>query len=61
MPYQASAISSAARIEALKARHRQLSDSIESEQSRFFLGDHDIARMKKEKLMLKEQIEGIAS
>ena len=51
--------SSLAHIEALKAKHKSLSKRIEKEQSSPSVSDYLIGAMKKEKLKLKEEIEGI--
>ncbi|HPD82361.1 MAG: DUF465 domain-containing protein [Alphaproteobacteria bacterium] len=51
--------SSAARIEALKAKHKSLSKKIEQELSRPFISEYQIGELKREKLKLKEEIEGI--
>ena len=50
---------SAARLEKLKSKHHKLSQTIEKEQNRFILSDQEIAQLKREKLYLKEEIEGI--
>ena len=47
------------RVEALKAKHQNLSQRIEAEQSRPFISEHILAELKREKLKLKEEIEGI--
>jgi len=60
MPLHASvASSSPERIEALKTKHYKLSKKIETEQKRFLMNDQEIALLKREKLHLKEEIEGI--
>jgi len=51
--------SSSARVEALKAKHKTLSRRIETEQSRPFISEYQISELKREKLKLKEEIEGI--
>ncbi len=48
-----------ARVEALKAKHKNLSDKIELEQRRPFISEHILAELKREKLKIKEKIEGI--
>lgn len=48
-----------ARVEALKAKHKSLSHKIEAELSRPFRSEHQIRELKREKLKLKEEIEGI--
>lgn len=48
-----------ARLEALRARHSLLSMRLEEEQRRPATSDFYLRQLKKEKLMLKEQIEGI--
>ena len=50
---------SGARIEALKAKHKSLSQKIEQEQSRPFISEYQIGELKREKLKIKEEIEGI--
>lgn len=50
---------SPSRLEALKAKHQNLSRKIESEQSRFSVNDYVLRQMKKEKLRIKEEIEEI--
>ena len=51
--------SNPSRVQALKAKHKNISKQIETEQSRPFIYDHVLAELKREKLKLKEQIEGI--
>lgn len=51
---------SASRLEALQARHSALSHKIEIEQSRPGSSDWLISSLKRQKLHLKEQMEGIA-
>lgn len=51
--------SKASRLEALKARHSVLSMKLEEEQSRPSTNDFYLRQLKKQKLMLKEQIEGL--
>lgn len=51
--------SPSSRVEALKAKHKVLSQKIETEQSRPFVSENHINQLKREKLKLKEQIEGI--
>jgi hypothetical protein len=58
MPYQAG-MSSNARLEALRAKHAKLSREIEVIQQRAF-ADDEVTRLKRQKLQVKEQIEGIA-
>lgn len=50
---------SSPRVEALKSKHRDLSYRIEEEQSRPFISENIISNLKREKLKLKEEIEGI--
>lgn len=50
---------SSARIEALRAKHKSLSKKIEHEQSRPFISEYQIGELKREKLKIKEEIEGI--
>jgi len=57
--YASNASSSSARVEALKAKHYKLSKKIETEQRHTAANDYEIAQLKREKLMLKEKIEGI--
>jgi len=60
MPYQQSVVSkSPSRVEALRAKHKNLSQKIEVEQSRPSTSDQILKNLKREKLKLKEQIEGI--
>lgn len=47
------------RLEALKKRHSHISDSIEQAHKSPSTTDFYLRQLKKEKLMLKEQIEGI--
>lgn len=47
------------RIEALKAKHEALSSKIEKEARHSFHSESLIAQLKKEKLLVKEQIEGL--
>jgi hypothetical protein len=51
--------SSSAHLEALQARHTALSHKIEIEQSRPGASDWLIKSLKRQRLYLKEQIEGI--
>jgi hypothetical protein len=51
---------SASRREALEARHIALSNKIEMEQSRPGASDWYLNALKRQKLFLKDQIEGIA-
>ncbi len=51
---------SASRLEALKARHVALSNKIEMEQGRPGASDWYLSALKRQKLSLKEQIEGIS-
>lgn len=48
-----------ARLEALKERHYVLSTKLEEEQRRPSTNDFYLRQLKKQKLMLKEQIEEI--
>lgn len=50
---------SSARVEALRAKHKNLSDKIETEQRRPFTSDQILTKLKREKLKLKEEIEGL--
>lgn len=56
---QGMASASVARLEALKAKHKSLSKKIETEQSIPSISDHRLHVLKKEKLKIKEEIEGI--
>jgi hypothetical protein len=47
------------RINALKEKHAALSSKIESEARHSFHSESLICQLKKEKLLLKEQIEGL--
>ncbi len=57
--HQAVVSQSSARVQALKAKHKNLSKEIEAEQSRPFMSETILTQLKREKLKLKEQIEGI--
>ncbi|HPF78470.1 MAG TPA: YdcH family protein [Alphaproteobacteria bacterium] len=60
MPSQQGMVSaSSARVEALKAKHKLLSRKIELEQSRPFISEYQLSELKREKLKVKEEIEGI--
>jgi len=60
MPLQQGiASTSSARVEALKEKHKSLSQKIETEQSRPFISEYQISELKREKLKIKEEIEGI--
>jgi hypothetical protein len=48
-----------ARLEALKAKHKSLSKKIEHKQSMPSISDHEIVGLKREKLKIKEEMEGI--
>lgn len=48
-----------ARVEALRARHALLSQKIESSQRRLSTNDSYLKDLKRQKLRLKEEIEGI--
>ncbi len=47
------------RLDALQARHSALSARIEKEQQRPVTGGHHLQALKKQKLVLKEEIEEI--
>lgn len=49
------------RLEALRARHAVLSSRLEDAQKSPSTNDFFLRQIKKEKLMLKEQIEGLRS
>ena len=51
--------SSSARIDALKMKHKLLSNKLEAELNRPFISEYKISELKREKLKLKEEIEGI--
>lgn len=51
--------SSTPRIEALRKKHQMISKKLETVQSRPFKSDTQITELKREKLKLKEEIEGI--
>lgn len=51
--------SSNARLDALKAKHKLLSQKIEHRQNIPSITDQEIVGLKREKLKLKEEIEGI--
>jgi len=57
--HQAVASQSSARVQALREKHKNLSQKIEEEQSRSFISEHILKNLKREKLKLKEQIEGL--
>ena len=60
MALQQSVVSSSNnRVDALRARHKSLSQKIEKELTHPAFNDEKIAKLKREKLKLKEQIEGI--
>lgn len=60
MPSQQGMVSaSSARVEALKAKHKSLSSKIETEQRRPFISEYQLSELKREKLKIKEEIEGI--
>ncbi len=60
MPSQYGMVSTkSAHLEALKIKHQSLSKKIELGQSKFFMSDTQISELKREKLKLKEEIEGI--
>lgn len=48
-----------ARLQALKSKHEALSKKIEKESQHSYVSDGLISRLKKEKLLLKEEIEGL--
>lgn len=52
--------SSTARLEALQARHNALDHQINLEQTRPGSSDYFLRLLKRQKLHLKEQIEGIS-
>ena len=52
-------MSSVERLEALRSRHATLEAEIDDENQRPHPDDFRIAELKREKLRLKEQIEGI--
>jgi hypothetical protein len=56
---QGMASASSARLEALKAKHQSLSKTIENEQSIPSINHQRLYALKKEKLKIKEEIEGI--
>lgn len=47
------------RLTALKAKHAALSEKIEQERKHSYQSDGLIAQLKKQKLVIKEEIEGI--
>ena len=53
-------LTSSTRLEALQARHIALTQKIEREQTRPGANDWIIRALKRQKLHIKEQIEGIA-
>ena len=56
---QGMASASSARLEALKAKHKSLSRKIETEQNLPSISSNQLYALKKEKLKIKEEIEGI--
>lgn len=48
-----------ARLNALKAKHEAISKQIENEAQHSFHSEGLLSRLKKEKLLLKEEIEGL--
>jgi hypothetical protein len=54
-----SALTPTARLEALKTRHQDLEKRIEIQRLRPSTESHEIGKLKREKLKLKEEIEGI--
>ena len=61
MPYTFVPASNDAHLDALKTKHAKLSDRIETVQKRFFVDNQEIVRLKRQKLKIKEEIEGIRS
>lgn len=61
MPYRQAVSALPARAEALRARHAALSQKIESEQSRLSSSDWYLRDLKRQKLMIKEELEGLRS
>ncbi len=59
MAAQAMTSSQSSRIEALKSKHSELSIRIEKEQQRPSSASYYLQKLKKQKLVLKEEIEGI--
>ncbi len=59
MQQQSSVSQVSPRVAALKARHKELSIRIENEQSRASAQDWEILKLKREKLKIKEEIEGV--
>ncbi|GJL84418.1 MAG: hypothetical protein DHS20C02_01930 [Micavibrio sp.] len=59
MAAQAMTSSQSSRIEALKAKHSALSMRIEKEQQRPSAASYYLQKLKKQKLVLKEEIEGL--
>ncbi len=53
------ALTPASRLEALKARHDKIEQELQEEQRHRFSSDGYVAQLKKLKLTIKEQIEGI--
>ena len=58
MPLQQSTASSS-RIEALRAKHKSISRKIELEQLSPSINDYRIGELKRQKLKIKEELEGI--
>lgn len=59
MHLQHNSVPSSARVEALKVKHQTLSKKIELEQRRPFISEHHLGELKREKLKVKEELEGI--
>jgi hypothetical protein len=50
---------SSSRVEALRAKHKSLSHKIDEEMKRPFVSEYHLVELKREKLKIKEEIEGI--
>lgn len=59
MPSRGLVSAQPARVEALKARHAALAHKIEQEQNKLSTSDRYLRDLKRQKLVLKEEIEGI--
>lgn len=61
MTYSDVSTSNAARIKALQEKHTLLSERISREQNSLSISDFYLRQLKKQKLLLKEQIAGIVA
>lgn len=56
---QSKPVTASPRLEALKAKHESISTRIETEQNRAFVRDWKLSELKREKLRIKEELEGV--